>query len=241
MLNLRVRYLFFLIFSICIVAFTVVWFGNSVFIALESKAPSLSIGTVGHGTLKNGKRIPSSGPNFRAYSRFCTLLGRNSVHSKVRSVLLKAYGILEETDPELTFVYGEASKPKGGPMFGHQTHMNGLSVDFMVPIRDSEGKSISLPTSFWTNYGYDLEFDSKGRLGEFQIDFEAMARHLDALQRTAREHGFWVEYVVLNPEYLPLLLNTPTGRSLSGKFPFWRKPITRHDEHYHVDFSNPEG
>ena len=126
-------------------------------------------------------------------------------------------------------------------MWSHQTHMNGLSVDFMVPVRDSKGNSVPLPTLARTYFGYLLEFDAKGRLWELQIDFETISKHLDALQHAARTNGIRIDLVVLTPEYLPLLWQTPTGRSLQEKYiPFYREPAkTRHDDHYHVNFSNP--
>jgi hypothetical protein len=68
----------------------VVWFGNSVLIALETSDPSRSIGTPAHGRLQNGRRLPTSGANFKAYSRVGALLGRNSVHQIVRAVVSDA-------------------------------------------------------------------------------------------------------------------------------------------------------
>jgi penicillin-insensitive murein endopeptidase len=242
MMKSKFRRIFLLFLFICSAALVVVWIGNSVFIPFESDAPSRSVGTLGWGTLENGKRLPTSGANYRAYSRICTLLGRNSVHSVIREVILEAYAQLEENDPDLTFVYGETGWPSGGPFPPHITHQNGLSVDFMVPVRDSQGNAVPLPTSIWTRFGSDLEFDVNGRLGDLQIDFEALAKHLDALHQAAGSHGIWIKVVILTPEYLPLLWKTPTGSSLQGKFPFWRKPAkVRHDEHYHIDFSNPAG
>jgi len=75
-------------------------------------------------------------------------------------------------------VYGEDGKPDGRPMYDHRNYMNGLSVDFMVPVRDAEGKSAPLPTPIWTTYGYDLEFDTHGSQGDLQIDFEAMEKEM---------------------------------------------------------------
>ena len=242
MLKTKIRFFAFLFLSGCAVTFIMVWFGNSLFIAFESDAPSRSVGSTDSGRLENGKRLPTSGVNFRAYSRIGTLLGRNSVHGLVRTVILEAYATLAETAPDLTFVYAEASWPSGGPMPPHRTHMNGLSVDFMVPVRDGQGNSVPLPTLPLTFFFWHLlDFDAKGRLGDLQIDFEAIAKHLDALQHTARTHGIRIDLVVLTPEYLPLLWQTPTGRSLQNKFiPFYREPAkTRHDDHYHVNFSNP--
>ena len=54
----------------------VVFFGNSIAIAFESSTPSESLGSVSSGSLKHGKRLPTSGANFRAYSRLGAMLGR---------------------------------------------------------------------------------------------------------------------------------------------------------------------
>ena len=45
---------------------------------------------------------------------------------------------LERTQPGVKFVYGETGWPDGGPMPPHRTHRNGMSVDFMVPVRDKD-------------------------------------------------------------------------------------------------------
>ena len=90
---------------------------------------------------------------------------------------------------------------------------------------------------------FQLIHHEKGRLGDFQIDFEALAEHPDALRHSARSQGIGINLVILASEYLPFPLNTPTGRSLEDKFiPFYRDSArTRHDDHYHVNFSNPAG
>ncbi|MEW6366410.1 MAG: hypothetical protein AB1714_17430 [Acidobacteriota bacterium] len=218
------------------------WFGNTALIALESSAPSRSTGTPAHGALEHGRHLPSAGPNFRAYSRLGALLGRNSVHAVVRIVVLDAYAGLAAQRPDLTFVYGETGWPHGGPFPPHKTHQNGLSVDFMVPVRDGNDRPVPLPTFPWTRFGYDLNFDEKGRLGDLRIDFEAMGEHLAALDAAARAHGTRIELFILAPELQPFLWQTPAGRALQGRFPVMMTPAwVRHDEHYHVDFANPDG
>jgi penicillin-insensitive murein endopeptidase len=217
------------------------WFGNAVGIALESDARSRSLGTPSHGRLENGRRLPTEGANFRAHSRLGAALGRNTVHQTVRDVVVEAYGELAISRPELAFVYGETGLPGGGPFRPHRTHQNGLSVDFMVPVRDGSGGSVPLPTAPWTKFGYGLEFDRQGLRGDLAIDFEALAAHLAALERAAAAHGTRVELLILAPEYLDLLWRTPTGRELRGRIPVLSRPAwVRHDEHYHVDFANPD-
>ena len=219
-----------------------VHFGNTAIRAFESDRPSSSRGTPASGTLQDGKRLPTSGPNFRAYSRLGALLGRNSLHSTARDIVLQAYSTLADSAPELTFVYGETGWPSGGRFSPHRTHQNGLSVDFMVPVRDQAGKAVPLPTRPWTRFGYDLAFDSGGRSGQLTIDFEALAAHLAALDAAARRNSSGIALLILAPEYYSRVWNTRAGAHLRGRFPILARPAwVRHDEHYHVDFRAPAG
>lgn len=214
--------------------------GNDALRLLQDGRPSTSTGTTARGTLRQGKRLPTSGPNFRSYSRLGALLGRTSVHSTVRTVVLAAYADLAHSHPELTFVLGETGWPSGGPFRPHRTHQNGLSVDFMVPVRNGRGAPVALPTWPWTRFGYDLQFSATGTLDELRIDFEAIALHLAALDREARAHGTGIARLIIAPEFQPLLWATPTGRTLRGRFPVMTtRAWVRHDEHYHVDFETP--
>ncbi|MGH7674652.1 MAG: hypothetical protein ACREMV_05210, partial [Gemmatimonadales bacterium] len=77
-----------------------IWFGNDLLRALESAAPSRAIGTPRNGRLEYGKRLPTTGPNFRAYSRLAVLLGRASVHGSVRAAVLDAYAQLAAQRPQ---------------------------------------------------------------------------------------------------------------------------------------------
>lgn len=203
-------------------------------------AESVCFGGTGRGRIENGVALPQSGANFSAYSHFASILDRNYVHSKVADVVIEAYAAVAKAQKELVFVYGESGHEKGGPFPPHRTHQNGLSVDFMVPIRDKTGKPASLPTNPLNRYGYDLEFDRQGRMRDYRIDFEAMALHLEALDRSARKHGIGIERVIFDPAYLPMLLATSKGAYLQSQMSFMRRQAwVRHDEHYHVDFALP--
>src|SRR5690349_11848613 len=87
-------------------------FGNTLAIAFESARPSRSIGTPADGELEFGKRLPSRGSNFRAYSDFGALIGRNAVHDQVRDAVLDAYAEVARQLPEAKFVYGETGWPE---------------------------------------------------------------------------------------------------------------------------------
>ena len=219
----------------------IVFFGNDVLRVMQSRRPSVSHGTPASGSLERGKRLPTAGPNFRAYSRLGALAGRNSVHSAVRGTVLDAYAALAVTKPDVRWVYGETGWPNGGRFAPHQTHQNGLSVDFMVPVRNAIGRSERLPTWPWQKFGYALHFDSTGRgrggARGLEIDFGAVAAHLAALADAATPHGLAVDVVILAPELEQRVLASPEARFLRGRVRFTRRPPwVRHDEHYHVNF-----
>lgn len=199
---------------------------------------SVCFGSVAKGRLENGVPLPSSGPNFSSYSSAAELLGRTYVHSKVRVVVLAAYKALEGAAPGKRYVYGETGWESGGRVKPHRTHQNGLSVDFMVPVLDSERRSVPLPTNALNRFGYDIEFDAKGSYGDLVIDFEALAEHLYQLDIAARAQGIGIALIIFDPAYLPRLFSTHRGPYLYERLKFMKgRSWVRHDEHYHVDFA----
>ena len=195
--------------TVIVFACALICFGNDIAIAFENDAPSRSVGTPSSGRLENGKRLPSGGPNYTAYARIGTLLGRNAVNGRVRRAVLEGFDAVYQSDPSKRFVYGETGWPSGGRFRPHLTHQNGLSVDFMVPVLDRSGRSVPLPTGLLNKYGYGIEFDSGGRWDDYRIDFEAMGTHLLALDEAAKANGLSVELVILAPELQKLLWATP--------------------------------
>ena len=232
--------------ALLVVAALVLRFGNDALRLFESSAPSVSRGTPANGSLVRGKRLPTAGTNFRAYSLLGALLGRASVHSAVKATVLEAYEKLAVSHPDVRWVYGETGWPRGGPFPPHQTHENGLSVDFMVPVRDRVGRSVRLPTWPWRKFGYALNFDATGRgtgsVRDLTIDFDAVAAHLLALSDAAPRHGVTLDVVIFAPELERRLVATPAGKRLAGRVRFSRRPPwVRHDEHYHVNFAAGRG
>lgn len=209
------------------------------FATTQSSADDAStcFGTTSKGRLENGVKLPASGSNYTSYSSVGRMLGRTYVHSEVSLVVLEAYAEVAKTMPETVFVYGETGKKSGGDFDPHKTHQNGLSVDFMVPVLDKDGVSVPLPTNVLNKWGYELEFDNDGVLGELRIDFEAISEHLYQLHIAAKNNGRELWRVILAPELQLHLHGT-------GRWPYLRQNIefskkrswVRHDEHYHVDF-----
>lgn len=197
-------------------------------------------GTVSNGRIEGSVALPSSGPNFSAYSAIGTSAGRTYVHSKVAEVIVAAYDALHKVDPSMQFVYGETGWPSGGRFRPHRTHQNGLSVDFFVPVRDKAGKSVPIPTDVLTRFGYDIEFDADAHFGDYSLDFIALAAHLSQLHNAAKAREIGIKLVILDTPFLPRLFAAPGGLELQKTLPFMKgKPWVRHDEHYHVDFDIP--
>ena len=205
----------------------------------SSDRPSTCLGSGSRGALREAWKLPRSGTNFRAYSDLGWLLGRTFVHSAVHHVVIDAYQRLATAHPEYEFVYGETGFESGGSFEPHRTHQNGLSVDFMVPARDASGAVVELPTSVFRKFGYGLEFDDAGKLGDLRIDFEAVALHLAELSRSARGRRLGIARVIFEPKLRAHLTRTRSWAQIKD-LPFMTKHAwIRHDEHYHVDFELP--
>jgi penicillin-insensitive murein DD-endopeptidase len=205
------------------------------FIASSALADeSICYGSTAKGRLEHGVQLPSSGANTVG-----SLAGRTYVHSKVLKVALAAYKALETSAPGKVFVYGETGWESGGRIRPHKTHQNGLSIDFMVPVLKG-GTSVPLPTSPLNKFGYDLEFDDSGRLEDYTIAFEAIAKHLLELNKAAIVEGIKINRVIFEVPLQKHLFATSQGAQLKGLMTFSTKQAwVKHDEHYHVDFELP--
>jgi len=223
-------------------AFSILFIAAAIlsYLALPNDRESVCYGTANGGRLENAKRLPFSGENFQAYWLPGWLLGRTNMHGKVRDVTNAAYRRLATSRPDLVFVYGEASWPWGGRFWPHRTHRDGLSVDFVVPVRDGRGQPVSFPRSMWTGGFYAVDMDNEGRFAGGWIDFEAMAAHLTALQRAAAASGIGIRRVIFDPDLQKKLHATPAAPALAEQITFSRnRSWFRHDAHYHVDFDLP--
>jgi penicillin-insensitive murein endopeptidase len=91
---------------------------------------------------------------------------------------------------------------------------------------------------------YLLKFDADGNLflsPKTQIDFEAMAQHLLALDDAARENGLRIRKILFHTDLHDNLFSTPAGQELARRelrfIPRLSELVNRfHDDHYHVDF-----
>jgi penicillin-insensitive murein endopeptidase len=206
----------------------------------EERAKSTCYGTTDRGRMENAWKLPASGDNSVAYSSIGVATGRTHVHSAVYEVVVDSFRTVQKRYPEKVFVYGETGWKNGGRFRPHKTHQNGLSVDFFVPVVDATGRSVPLPAGPLNKFGYDIEFTPLGQFENNQIDFEAMAAHLVALQESADKNGIKIGRVIFDNDLQIRLFKTSRGKELQSLLNFSKKkPWVRHDEHYHVDFAVP--
>ena len=198
---------------------------------------SACYGNTKMGRLEHGVKLPGKGVNFVSYGTLPELSGRTYVHSTVRDIIVEAYKVLEQTHPDKVFKYAETGFKSGGLFWPHKTHQNGLSVDFIVPVVNTAGQSVYLPTSPLNKYGYNIEFDNKGNYKDIKIDFDAMAAHIVTLHKMARKKRVDIWRVIFDPKLQPYLYATSNGSYIKKhiKIPKKRSWV-RHDGHYHVDF-----
>lgn len=202
----------------------------------QERAESVCHGTPEKGSLERGWKLPASGINFEPYSGLGPTLGRTYVHSAVYKTVVGTYAVLAKSRPDTKYMYGETGKEKGGRIRPHKTHENGLSVDFMVPVKNGSGESVLLPTSPLNKFGYGIEFSSSGDWEGLKIDFDAMAAHLHALAKEAQSNGIAIRRVIFDHDLQSLLFADGRETKLKGITFAKFKPWVRHDEHYHVDF-----
>ncbi len=206
-------------------------------VLLDGSTPSKVVGTVAHGGIEHAHVIPPWGRGYVTYSFLGSALGRQYVDGRVRDALLATFAARAEAEGGRRFVMGETGWPHGGRFRPHRSHQNGMAVDVFMPV-EKAGQATSLGTWPWNKFGYGLEFDQQGRLGDLRIQFESVAAFLLEVEAQARQHDLRIERVIITPEFVPLLLDTPSGRRLGALADrITRKPVwVRHDEHLHIEF-----
>jgi len=186
---------------------------SSVALAEESTC----YGTTSNGRLEGGVKLPSEGANYIGYSKTAEIIGRTYVHSKVKEIIISSYEWLETETPGKVYKYAETGFKEGGQFKPHKTHRSGLSVDFMVPVTNEDGKSDHLPTHYFNKLGYSIEFDTAGNYEEYKIDYEALAAHIVSLHKKAIEHGVDLWRVIFDPKLQPYLMSTKYSEYLKKK------------------------
>ncbi len=204
---------------------------------------SASIGTVSKGSLKNGRRFPYKGENFRYFSPMSfTFFNRAWVHSDVLDITLEAYQECQKTCPDRRFLLMECSRKKGGKMKPHRTHQNGTSIDFGSPLMKN-GKPIKRDHKLGI-FHYTMRFNENGVLKSnknVQIDFETMGKHILSLEKAARKRGMYVKKVILKINLKDDLFKTTSGKIIKQNGIYFAQKLPKlidnvHDDHYHVDF-----
>ncbi|MAW64677.1 MAG: replication initiation protein [Flavobacteriales bacterium] len=203
---------------------------------------SESIGSVSNGSLKNGKLVPFYGSNFTYFDLASYLSGRAFLNSKVLKAILEGYKTLETEQPNRKFKIMECAHKKGGKLWPHHTHQNGLSVDFMMPKTKNKKPCYDLDTLGIRHYW--LIFNNSGQYlkdNSISIDFESVAQHILILNKKAKKNKLKIEKVIIKVEFKEKLFEGKQGRKLKESGIYIVKSLTSkmnelHDDHYHIDF-----
>ncbi|MEL6697321.1 MAG: penicillin-insensitive murein endopeptidase [Bacteroidota bacterium] len=211
---------------------------------LSIAQPSRSFGSVSNGSLQNGQRLAYKGSNYTYFSRLSYhLLRRAHVHHKVKAIVEEAYAVCEKHSPEYKYRVMECSRKHGGKMWPHRTHQNGLSVDFMTPLRKKQKQYRWLDRLGIWHYLLTFRKDGSWRMNrKVRIDYEAMAAHLLALDDAARTRGMYLRKVIFKVELQGPIFKTTAGKKLKRRGVYFVRKLSRtidnlHDDHYHVDFA----
>ena len=243
----RIRWLIRLVSITVFVALLVRCIPNIV-VAQMSDGQSQCFGSENNGSLSDARRLRGTQYAGRPYCKPCVWWLRTYTHSSVSNATFAAYFDLvgeygQQEFRETDWVWGESGWPWGGVFYPHDSHQNGLSVDFMVPLKSA----VRFPTEFGNWFGYSVEFDENGVMtddgmgGSFgEIDFHAMAEHLLALQKPAEKVGGGVKRVFFADDLRDELFAAPNGHLVQATIKFAREENQESaDEHYHVDFDFP--
>lgn len=208
-----------------------------------NKGESVSVGKYNDGSLQNAYLIPRKGANFKCHSWLSYyILGREYTHSSIYNTIIDSYAELAIKHPNRTYIYMESANKKGGRIYPHRTHQNGLSIDFMSPLIDEKGEPKYY--SYLGIFRYALNFDAQCRStlnSKISIDCNAIAEHILLLQKHAKKHGLRITKVIFNTEMQSILFSTKYGKQLKKSGIYVTKNLTPllnklHDDHYHIDF-----
>ncbi len=203
---------------------------------------SISTGVPGEGTMQNGKLFPFEGPNFKYFSQWSYINGRAFMNHQLRDVVLESYDTLLAQFPERFWGIMECSLKSGGVISGHRTHQNGLSIDFMTPLKKNDSAYYGLDDLGGRHYR--LDFNDEGKLRSdttISIDFDMMGEHILSLNRIAKLHGLKIKKVILMKSLKNDLYAVPSGEMILRKNIYITKNLPKnvdqsHDDHYHIDF-----
>ena len=226
----------------------IIWISVLLVLILIQSSPQLvyhnsgvskSLGKVHKGSLKNAYKLDWKLGNTVFFSKFSYyILGRAYVNSDVYHTIYNAHEALEKLHPKRKFIVMECSRKKGGRMYPHRTHQNGLSVDFFAPmIKKNKSKHFKA----LGYYRYLLNFDNKGKRKNVEIDFDGMAEHILILEKYARMNNLRIKKVIFKTDLKDKLYATEHGKQLKKSGIYLAMNLTPqlnklHDDHYHIDF-----
>lgn len=211
----------------------------TIFVPLQAATASVCFGTTSNGRIEDACKLPQSGENFKTYSTLLSMMGRTYVHCDVKKVLLEAFTSLASSHPSNVYLYGETGLKNGGKFKPHKTHQNGLSVDLMIPVINTNGESVFLPTHANNRYGYDIDFTLDGKYKKLTLDYDSLAAQLAAIKTAAKNNGIGIWRIIFDPKMQANLKTTKHWKEISDLTFTKKRSWVRHDDHIHIDFVIP--
>ena len=209
----------------------------------KNKGVSISKGSPGNGSIENAYLLPYFGKNYSYFSPTSYfILDDAYVHSSVYHTIKDSYKECQKTCPGKQFKIMESGRQKGGKMLIHYTHQNGMSVDFMTPLKRKEKQFF--PLDYLGAWHYLLQFNTKGESTiqkSVEIDFETMAKHIIALDNAAKKNDLRIKKVLLKINLKDDFFATDSGKELRRRGIYFAQSLPKHvdnvhDDHYHIDF-----
>lgn len=209
----------------------------------KNKLPSKSIGKVNSGKIENAWLLPRKGENYTFFSWFSYyVLGRGYIHSDVHKTILSSYEELAKTNPNIKYRYMECSRKKGGRAWPHRTHQNGMSADFMTPLKKNGKQKLTYDRIGMLRYAMDFDENGKAKRNKnVSIDFDLMAQHILTLHKAAEKNKLRIKKVIWNTHLRDELFNSKFGEELKKSGIYFTLNLSAqlnrlHDDHYHIDF-----
>lgn len=209
----------------------------------KNKLPSKSIGKVNSGQIENAWLLPRKGENYKFFSWFSYyILGRAFAHADVYNTIVSSYEELAKANPEIKFRYMECSRKNGGRAWPHRTHQNGLSADFMTPLKKKGKQKLTYDRIGMLRYAMNFEKNGQAKINKkVSIDFDLMAQHILTLNESAKKNNLQIKKVIWNTHLRDELFNSKHGKQLKATGIYFTRNLSTqlnrlHDDHYHIDF-----
>ncbi len=153
-------------------------------------APTIrgSVGVPHHGTLTDGKALPSHGPGFRRFRGDAIAWG----NPRLVQAIMEAAATVERLRPGgAPLIVADLSAQRGGKIPRHRSHRSGRDLDLLFYVVSPDGRSVQNPG--FIHFGRDGLALADKRKGRFlRLDVERMWLLIKALTSNQQARVQWL-------------------------------------------------